>query len=454
MLQQILRDMYIEPELLAELSEDQKQYLFVKMREEQVRRWKEKVKEFEERENNQPTKPSKPGRKKVEFLQGQDGQEWVWVMGDHANDKPIQQLLDEEAQVKALQQAEKEAQEMRKKEEENWKRQLEDEKKKLEKQKEETELLIRRKQQEAELYQSLKESQQLAQKLQDEKKLQEIKKLEELKAVTERERRKSVEKYDNMRHRRSSEIYIRWKEMRNALERTAEESSQEVEASWQKQEKKSKEAEQKMRELARKAREEYKESMKRTNQLIQAARAFSDRGKAGSHTERPPVPPKKHLTNRSSIKRWTNRPSRPPGRAAVVAWFQLEERPRGAGLDRDNKIATWFHGIITRLDCERQLRDRPIGSFLVRVSERVWGYTISYRGEDRVKHFLVDTTDGGYQFLGASQIQHSSLADLIGFHRDNAITISGGEKLLYECGQTVEPPDYSELLLLSESTSL
>lgn len=49
----------------------------------------------------------------MEFLQGQDGQEWVWVMGDHANDKPIQQLLDEEAQVKALQQAEKEAQEMR-----------------------------------------------------------------------------------------------------------------------------------------------------------------------------------------------------------------------------------------------------------------------------------------------------------------------------------------------------
>jgi SH2 domain-containing protein 4A len=111
MLQQILRDMYVDPDILAELDENQKQTLFCKMREEQVRRWKI----WNDKLGNEPHMIQPTNKKKnVTFLKGEDGEPWVWVMGEHRDDKSIEEILKNEAIEKARKMAEKEAEELRK----------------------------------------------------------------------------------------------------------------------------------------------------------------------------------------------------------------------------------------------------------------------------------------------------------------------------------------------------
>ncbi len=60
-LEQIIQEMYIDPELLEQMGEEHKQILFRKIREEQVRRWK--IKDAEDQKVNQ-----KPQKKKVQLF--------------------------------------------------------------------------------------------------------------------------------------------------------------------------------------------------------------------------------------------------------------------------------------------------------------------------------------------------------------------------------------------------
>ena len=105
-----------------------------------------------------------------------------------------------------------------------------------------------------------------------------------------------------------------------------------------------------------------------------------------------------------------------------------------------------FPGIISRQDAETLLAKKPPGSFLVRVSERVWGYTITYRAPERCKHYLVDTSENTYQFFGHNQIAHQTLKDLVEFHKIRPISGLGQELLKFPCGQDRDPPDYRDLI--------
>ena len=74
--------------------------------------------------------------------------------------------------------------------------------------------------------------------------------------------------------------------------------------------------------------------------------------------------------------------------------------------------------MITRADAEELLgEDAEIGSFLIRLSDKVWGYTISYKCEERIKHFLIDAHDyKKVKFDGNSEKMHKGLHALITFH--------------------------------------
>jgi SH2 domain-containing protein 4A len=61
-LNDIIRDMYVDPELLEQLSMEQRDVLFRKMREEQIRRWRLKEDELEKKDRARP-----PRRTKVEW---------------------------------------------------------------------------------------------------------------------------------------------------------------------------------------------------------------------------------------------------------------------------------------------------------------------------------------------------------------------------------------------------
>ncbi|XP_028315495.1 SH2 domain-containing protein 4A [Gouania willdenowi] len=80
MLAKILEDMWVEPEVLEALSEEQKRILFLKMREEQVRRWRER----EEREGHDcySSRPKKASQKHVSWLLGRDGDVLVSIIGE------------------------------------------------------------------------------------------------------------------------------------------------------------------------------------------------------------------------------------------------------------------------------------------------------------------------------------------------------------------------------------
>uniref|UniRef100_A0A1I7VH65 SH2 domain-containing protein n=1 Tax=Loa loa TaxID=7209 RepID=A0A1I7VH65_LOALO len=233
--------------------------------------------------------------------------------------------------------------------------------------------------------------------------------------------------------KRQSEIFEKIKEKHQQFDLEAEQEAQRVEQAWAEQEKRAREAEAQIRQIAQRAREQHRQQSLRTSNSI--------------------VPVLKDTKNTSPLKgalKSLPRPPKPKSREAIINWFKTEELLRGTGLDPvTRRPAVWFHGIIPRIKADRLLHKKPAGSYIVRVSERIWGYTLSYSaGDGNVKHFLIEKIPQGYQFLGVNQVVHRHLHELIAFHEISPITIKGNEMLRWAIGQVdTDSPDYAELIV-------
>lgn len=444
MLQQILQDMYIDPEILAELSEEQTQVLYYKMREEQIRRYNV----WSSEEEKKPP-PRKKGRKNINWKLGNDGDIWVWVMGEHRNDIPYEVLLEEARQKEArrlaeeelkAQRAQQEEEERRlQKEEEAKQKKLREEEERLAKVKQELELK-RRKAEEAAIYASLKEARlakQQEEKLEKERK--EAERREEELREKERallaarlkrseENRKREKELEKRLTERSEDLYMSVSQVRAEQVKMVEKEKEKVEQIWQVQLRKIKLADKNRAMIAKRAREEVRKS--KTLSQDMDALTLEDLLKKNAQLNK--------SGNTTNKKR--------ASREDVISWYKSVELPKGSGLKKGTKIPEkWFHGCINRTQAAELLNGKSTGSFLIRLSEKVLGYALSFKDSERVKHFLIDASEETYHFFGTDQINHKSLSDLVKFHKERPITFSGQEILTDACGQKPGIPDYKEL---------
>lgn len=171
-------------------------------------------------------------------------------------------------------------------------------------------------------------------------------------------------------------------------------------------------------------------------------------------------PKKKEVITDPALKKFQKKNGSKPGkgkaglsRAASVRWFKEVEMQKGAGLKDSDAGASggfqeWFHGIISRKDAENLLADKEPGTFLVRVSESRFGYSLSHCviAGGRIKHYMIDQTpDGQYQVVGNRKL-FPSLNELVQYHSEHHIVANDPVTLMAPCGQEGEFDDTAELL--------
>lgn len=152
-----------------------------------------------------------------------------------------------------------------------------------------------------------------------------------------------------------------------------------------------------------------------------------------------------------------SKPLLPLTREDIRHWFCMTEIPYGTFRSPTGQIYPWFHGIVSRKYVEDLLLSKPVGTYLIRINEKIFGYALSYRGSDHCRHLLIEVISSSnsnqsihvYRFLGGAKHEYfTQLTQLIEKYRTTPLRPNSTDVLRYPCGQIEgQQVDYSDLFI-------
>ncbi|KAJ0069622.1 hypothetical protein NL108_011557 [Boleophthalmus pectinirostris] len=113
----------------------------------------------------------------------------------------------------------------------------------------------------------------------------------------------------------------------------------------------------------------------------------------------------------------------------TTAWFIHTQAPR---ISHNGLFPDWFHGFISRKDAEEMLKNKDLGCFLVRLSDKALGYILSYKGRDRCRHFVINQNESGEFVVFGDHVRHGTLSELVQYFKEKPVE-PFGEYLTTSC---------------------
>ncbi|XP_054999404.1 SH2 domain-containing protein 7 [Sorex araneus] len=133
----------------------------------------------------------------------------------------------------------------------------------------------------------------------------------------------------------------------------------------------------------------------------------------------------------------------------ALRWFT---ETQASFILQNGVLPPWFHGFITRKETEQLLRDKSLGSFLIRLSDRATGYILSYRGRDRCRHFLINQLPNRRYLISGDVQSHGTLAELLSHYQQVQLE-PFGETLATACPREEDSELYDAISLGLQQTS-